>query len=577
MIVVVCLNPALDVTHHVDAVDWGGVNRPRAVRARPGGKGLNVARTLHALGVDVLVLGLAGGITGAGVEAALRERCVPAAFTPVAGETRRTFSVVDGSVAGHGVTAFHEAGPEVGEEELARFRRGYEQALEGATAVVLSGSLPPGLEAGTYATLIETAAAAGVPAVLDTHGEALRRGAAAGPAIVKPNLAELAALAGRPLAPAAGGPADGAADGGRGPGHGGGRGGPAARGAGRGDHARPGRAAGRDRGRLLAGPAARRGGRQRDRRGRRGGRGPGPRARPRPAVGRAAAARGGAGRRDRGGPGRRGVPPPGLPRRAERGHGGGGSLMPLATMGEIIGPARTAGRGVGAFNVIGIEHAEAIVTGAETAGAPVVLQISENCAAWHGALEPIARACVAVARAAAVPVAVHLDHASGAELVRVASALGLGSVMYDASGLPYDENVRATAEVAAWCHDRGVWVEAELGEIGGKDGVHSPVARTDPDQAAGFVAATGVDALAVAVGSSHAMLTPDAVLDSRPDRQAPPGRRRPARAARLVGRAGSGPGRRGQGRPDEDQHRDPAEQGVHRGGQELPIRRARGG
>jgi fructose-bisphosphate aldolase class II len=120
---------------------------------------------------------------------------------------------------------------------------------------------------------------------------------------------------------------------------------------------------------------------------------------------------------------------------------------------------------------------------------------------------------VAVARAAAVPVAVHLDHASGAELVRIASALGLGSVMYDASGLRYDENVRTTAEVTAWCHDRGVWVEAELGEIGGKDGVHSPVARTDPDQAAGFVAATGVDALAVAVGSSHAMLTPDAVLD----------------------------------------------------------------
>ena len=187
--------------------------------------------------------------------------------------------------------------------------------------------------------------------------------------------------------------------------------------------------------------------------------------------------------------------------------------MPLATMGEITGPARAAGRGVGAFNVFGIEHAEAIVAGAEAAGAPVVLQISENCAAWHGALEPIARACLAVARAAAVPVAVHLDHASGAELVRAASAFGLGSVMYDASRLPYADNVRVTAEVAAWCHDRGIWVEAELGEVGGKDGVHSPVARTDPDQAAGFVAATGVDALAVAVGSSHAMLTKDAVLD----------------------------------------------------------------
>jgi tagatose 6-phosphate kinase len=193
VIIVVCLNPALDVTHHVEAVDWGGVNRPRTVHARPGGKGLNVARTLHALGVDVLVLGLAGGITGAGMETALRERCVPAALTPVAGETRRTFSVVDDSR----VTAFYEPGPTVGEEEFAGFRRGYEQALDGASAVVLSGSLPPGLEAGTYATLIQ---AAGIPAVLDTHGEALRLGAAAGAAIVKPNLAELESLTGHPLA-----------------------------------------------------------------------------------------------------------------------------------------------------------------------------------------------------------------------------------------------------------------------------------------------------------------------------------------------------------------------------------------
>ena len=85
--------------------------------------------------------------------------------------------------------------------------------------------------------------------------------------------------------------------------------------------------------------------------------------------------------------------------------------------------------------------------------------------------------------------------------------------MFDASRLAYADNVRATAELARWCHDQGIWVEAELGEVGGKDGVHSPSARTDPDEAAGYVAATGVDALAVAVGSSHAMLTRDAVLD----------------------------------------------------------------
>jgi len=112
-----------------------------------------------------------------------------------------------------------------------------------------------------------------------------------------------------------------------------------------------------------------------------------------------------------------------------------------------------------------------------------------------------------------VPVAVHLDHATGADLVRDAVAAGLGSVMYDASAAPYEQNVRVTAEVARWCHERGVWVEAEIGEIGGKDGVHAAGARTSPGDAARYVAATGVDALAVAVGSSHAMLTRDAVLD----------------------------------------------------------------
>lgn len=187
--------------------------------------------------------------------------------------------------------------------------------------------------------------------------------------------------------------------------------------------------------------------------------------------------------------------------------------MPLAQMTDIVAAALAARRGVGAFNVISLEHAEAITAGAQQAGTPVVLQISENCVSYHGGLEPIALATLAVARSAAVPVAVHLDHATGAALVREAAGLGLGSVMFDASALPHAENVAATASMTAWCHDRGMWVEAELGEIGGKDGVHRPGVRTRPGEAAAFAAATGVDALAVAVGTSHAMLTRDAVLD----------------------------------------------------------------
>jgi fructose-bisphosphate aldolase class II len=112
-----------------------------------------------------------------------------------------------------------------------------------------------------------------------------------------------------------------------------------------------------------------------------------------------------------------------------------------------------------------------------------------------------------------VPVSVHLDHATSAELVTEAGRLGFGSVMFDASTRPYAQNVEATADIAAWCHDRGMWIEAEIGEIGGKDGAHAPGTRTRPQEAADFAGATRVDALAVAVGSSHAMLTRDAVLD----------------------------------------------------------------
>jgi tagatose 6-phosphate kinase len=197
LILIVALNPALDITHHVPSVDWSGVNRPAAVAARPGGKGLNVARTLRAIGAQVQVVGLAGGVTGEAVRSALSDLAIPAAFTPVRAETRRTFAVVDSD---RGRTAlFNEPGPAVEAGEYEEFSVTYKTALPDSAAVVLSGSLPPSLPSDTYAQLTGIATAAGVPVLLDAHGAALRLGAAAGPAIVKPNLAELEDLAGHPL------------------------------------------------------------------------------------------------------------------------------------------------------------------------------------------------------------------------------------------------------------------------------------------------------------------------------------------------------------------------------------------
>jgi fructose-bisphosphate aldolase class II len=187
--------------------------------------------------------------------------------------------------------------------------------------------------------------------------------------------------------------------------------------------------------------------------------------------------------------------------------------MNTTTAPSLVDAARSSGRGIGAFNVVLLEHAEAIVDGASRAGLPVILQISENAAKYHGSFEPVAAASLAIARAASVPVIVHLDHAENVELVHAAVELGVHSVMFDGSALPYDDNVATTRAVVEYCHARGVLVEAELGEVGGKDGVHAPGARTRPDEAAAFVAATGVDALAVAVGTSHAMTSRVATVD----------------------------------------------------------------
>ncbi|CAL9272522.1 D-tagatose-1,6-bisphosphate aldolase subunit KbaY [Streptomyces sp. SudanB5_2050] len=193
--------------------------------------------------------------------------------------------------------------------------------------------------------------------------------------------------------------------------------------------------------------------------------------------------------------------------------------MPLASTGDLVARAAAARSAVAAFNVITLEHVEAVVAGAESVRTPVVLQVSENAVKYrYGRVLPLARAAVAAAEAATVPVALHLDHVQSDGLLRQAPDAGFSSVMYDASRLPYAENLAATRAAADWAHSRGLWIEAELGEVGGKHGAppldaHALGARTDPAEARAFVADSGVDALAVAVGSSHAMTTRTATLD----------------------------------------------------------------
>jgi fructose-bisphosphate aldolase class II len=192
--------------------------------------------------------------------------------------------------------------------------------------------------------------------------------------------------------------------------------------------------------------------------------------------------------------------------------------MPLVSSSELITEAVRSGTAVAAFNVITLEHAEAVLDGAHGAGTPVILQISQNAVKFHaGQLKPLARAVAELAELAPVPAALHLDHVEDLDLLRQAATAGCSSAMFDAGALPYAENLAQTRTAASWAEANGLWLEAELGYIGGKPdsptSAHAAGVRTDPAEARAFVAETGVDALAVAVGSSHAMTSRSATLD----------------------------------------------------------------
>lgn len=172
---------------------------------------------------------------------------------------------------------------------------------------------------------------------------------------------------------------------------------------------------------------------------------------------------------------------------------------------ELLIRARREGWALGGFNVFDLESARAVIAAGEQLAAPLLVQTSQG-AVEHAGLEAMVAIVRLFAGRTGAPVALHLDHGKSVALSLAAIDAGYTSVMIDASRASFEENVEKTRQVVAYAHARGVHVEAELGTLAGIEDLGEQAAGaslTDPAQAARFAEATGVDALAVAVGTSH--------------------------------------------------------------------------
>ncbi len=189
--------------------------------------------------------------------------------------------------------------------------------------------------------------------------------------------------------------------------------------------------------------------------------------------------------------------------------------MPLVSMRQILDEAAKGGYGVGAFNVNNMEQIQAIMEAARETRSPVIVQASRGARSYAQDRFLYHLMLAAVELYPEIPIALHLDHGNSPETCRSAIEMGFTSVMMDGSLMPdgktpstFDYNVKVTREVVEMAHEKGVSVEGELGVLGGIEdghgaGVSGLAHLTDPDQAAEFVALTGIDALAVAIGTSH--------------------------------------------------------------------------
>jgi len=180
--------------------------------------------------------------------------------------------------------------------------------------------------------------------------------------------------------------------------------------------------------------------------------------------------------------------------------------MPLVTTTEMFKKAYEGGYAIGAFNVNNMEIVQAITEAADELKSPIILQCSAGARKYakHAYLVHLVQAALEETN---IPIALHLDHGADFEICKSCIDGGFTSVMYDGSSLPYEENVKIAKQVAEYAHDKGVVVEAELGTLAGiEDDVkveHGAESYTQPDQVEDFVTRTGVDSLAIAIGTSH--------------------------------------------------------------------------
>lgn len=184
----------------------------------------------------------------------------------------------------------------------------------------------------------------------------------------------------------------------------------------------------------------------------------------------------------------------------------------LATLNDVLLKARKERYAVGLFNTVNLEMAKGVLAAAKALRAPVIVGTAEVLLPY-AELRELAWFLKPMAEEADVPVVLHYDHGLTEERILEAISLGFTSVMYDCSTAGYEDNIKRVKDIVAYAHSRGVTVEGELGHVGANESATDSGIYTEPDQAADYAARTGVDALAVAIGTAHGVYKEKPRLD----------------------------------------------------------------